>query len=170
MDERFDMAKKDKINSWSIDDSLTKYALSQMNCFIPDSDIIEQILQEMLQEMDLNIKSLPLEKKTNETLSLDKDFCLMQEKTGNIFGPLSQIWDFLEGQKNAAHEQIAQIEGYIPEHVTEMFATAKDCFLIMDMSITMIEQIFNLSSYCRCRNVLLPIIGDKKKVKDMMSR
>ena len=39
MGERFDMTKKDKINSWSINDSLMKYALSQMNYFIPDRDI-----------------------------------------------------------------------------------------------------------------------------------
>ena len=46
MGKRFHMTKKDRINSWSLKVSLTKYALSQMNCFIPDSDIKEQILQE----------------------------------------------------------------------------------------------------------------------------
>ena len=47
----------------------------------------------------------------------------MQEKIGNIFAPLSQIWDFLVGQKNAAHEQISQIEGDILKGVREMFTT-----------------------------------------------
>ena len=42
-------------------------------------------------------------------MSLDKAFCSMQEKIGNVSGLLSQIWDILEGQKNAAHEQISQI-------------------------------------------------------------
>ena len=46
MGVRFDMTEKDKTNLWSIDSFLVKYALSQMNCFIPDSDIKEQILQE----------------------------------------------------------------------------------------------------------------------------
>ena len=126
-----------------------------MNCFIPNSNIKEQILQEFpipenlnyKKEIDLNIKSLALEKKAKETLSLDKFFCSMQEKIGNIFRPLSQIWGFLEGQKNAAHEQISQIEGNVPEYVTEMFTTAKDCCRIMDMSITMIGQAFNSLSY-----------------------
>ena len=36
----------------------------------------------------------------------------MQEEIGNLF---------------VAHEQISQIEGDIPEDVTEMFTTAKDC-------------------------------------------
>ena len=40
-----------------------------------------------------------------------------KKKKGNIFGPVSQIWDFLEGQKNAAHEQISQTEGDNPEDV-----------------------------------------------------
>ena len=82
MIERFEMTKQDKINSLSINDSLAKYALSQMNCFIPDSDIKEQILQEFpipenltcKKEMDSNIKPLLSETKAKETLSLDKAF------------------------------------------------------------------------------------------------
>lgn len=71
MGKRFHMTKKDRINSWSLKVSLTKYALSQMNCSIPDSDIKEQILQEFSisdnltckKEMDSNMKYLLLEKK-----------------------------------------------------------------------------------------------------------
>ena len=136
-------------------DSLTKYALPQMNCFIPHSDIKEQILQKVLvpenlnckKEMVSNIKYIPLQKKAKENLSLDKAFCSMQEKIGNIFGPLSQIWDFLEVQKNGAHEQISQIEGNIGENVTEMFTMAKDCCCTMDIFIIMIGQAFNSLSY-----------------------
>ena len=98
-------------------------------------------------EMDLNIKSLVLEKKAKATLSLDKSFCSVQEKIANIFRPLSQIWNFLEGQKTAVHKQISQIEDNIPEDVIEMFTTAKDCCRITDMSITMIGQVFNLLSH-----------------------
>ena len=116
-----------------------------------------------------NIKSLLLEKKAKETLSLDKAIYSTQEEIGNIFGPLSRIWVFLGGQKNAAHEQISQIEYDILEDVTEMFTTAKDCCCIMDMSITMIGQAYNFFSYYRRRNVFMAIMGDKKKVKDNMS-
>ena len=38
----------------------------------------------------------------------------MQEKIGNTFGSLLQIWDFLEGQKSGTHEHISQTESYIP--------------------------------------------------------
>ena len=115
MGVRFDMTEKDITNLWSIDSFLVKYALLQMNCFIPDSDIKEQILQEFPvlenmtceKEMDWNIKSLLLEKKGKEALSLDEAFCSMQQKIGNIFGTLSQLWDFLEGQKNGSHVQIS---------------------------------------------------------------
>ena len=100
-------------------------------------------------EMDLNIKSLVLEKKAKETLSLDKSFGSVQEKIGNVFRPLSQIWDFLEVQKTAVHKQISQTEGNIPEDVTEMFVTTKDCCRIMNMSITMIGQAFNSLPYYR---------------------
>ena len=40
-----------------------------------------------------------------------------KKKKVNIFGPVSQKLDFLEGQKNAVHEQISQIEGDNPEDV-----------------------------------------------------
>ena len=40
-----------------------------------------------------------------------------KKKKKKIFGPVSQTWDFLEGQKNAVHEQISQIEGDNPEDV-----------------------------------------------------
>ena len=73
MGERFDIAEKDKINLWSINDSLAKYALSQMNCFIRDCDIKEQILQEFPtpenltcdKEMDSKIPSFKEENHRN---------------------------------------------------------------------------------------------------------
>ena len=71
MGERFGMTKEDKINSCGIDNSLAKYAFSQINFFITDSGIKEQILQEFpipenltcKKEMDSNIKSILLQKK-----------------------------------------------------------------------------------------------------------
>ena len=36
------------------------------------------------------------------------------------------------------------------------------------MPIIMIEQAFNSLSYYRRRNVMMAVLGDKKKVKDMM--
>ena len=50
-----------------------------------------------------------------------------------------------------------------------MFATAKDCCLMIDIFITMIEQTFNSLFYHRCRNALMARMGVKKKVKDIMS-
>lgn len=119
-------------------------------------------------EMVSNIKYILLEKKTKENLSLDKAFCSMQEKIGNICGPLSQTWDFVEVQKNGAHEQIFQIEGNIRENVTEMFTTAKDCCCTMDIFIIIIGQAFNSLSYYKCRNAPMTIMGDRMKVKVMM--
>ena len=75
----------------------------------------------------------------------------MSLNIGNIFGPLSQIWDFLEGQKNVSHEQISQIEGDIPKIVTEklLYLQRQRSCRIMDMSIAMIGQAFNSLFYYR---------------------
>ena len=90
----------------------------------------------------------------------------MKDKIGNIFVSLPQIWDFLDCQKNSAHEPISQIEGNIPEDVKELFTMTKDRCHMMDMSITMIDEA--LSCYRR-RNALIAIMDDKKKMKDIMS-
>ena len=71
------------------------------------------------------------------------------------------------GQQNTTHRQISQIEGDIQD-VTEMFTTAKECCCFMDMYITMMGQVFNSLSYYKRRNALVTIMGDKKKMKDMM--
>ena len=72
------------------------------------------------------------------------------------------------GQQNTAHKQISQIEGDIQEDVTEMFTAAKECCCFMDMYITLMGQVFNSLSYYKRRNVLVTIMGDKKKMKDMV--
>ena len=76
--------------------------------------------------------------------------------------------NILEGQKNAAHEQISQIEDDTQGDVKEMLTTAKDCCHIMDISITVVGQVFNSLFYFKHRNALMGIMGDKKKVKNMM--
>ena len=76
----------------------------------------------------------------------------MKDKTGNIFVSLPQMRDFLDCQKNSAHKPISQTEGDIPEDVTKLFTTTKDCCCMVDMSITMIDQAFNSLSCYRRRN------------------
>lgn len=71
------------------------------------------------------------------------------------------------GQQNTTHRQISHIEGDIQD-VTEMFTTAKECCCFMDMYITMMGQVFNSLSYYKRRNALVTIMGDKKKMKDMV--
>ena len=151
--------------------------MKQMNSYISDNDIKDEILFDFpvpdnitsKTEMDSNIKSLLFEKKANETLALDKAFGSVQEKIGNIFGPISQLWDFIETQKNDTVEQISKMEGDIPEEAEQMLKIAKDCSRLMDTAVTTIGQAFNSVSYYRRRNALLSIMkGDKKKVKTML--
>ena len=67
--DRFDITEKDKTNSWEIKQVLADYAAKQMNTYIPDSDIKDEILYtypipdniKNKKEIDANIKSLLLE-------------------------------------------------------------------------------------------------------------
>ena len=42
--DRFDITEKDKTNSWEIKQVLADYATKQMNTYIPESDIKDEIL------------------------------------------------------------------------------------------------------------------------------
>jgi len=77
--------------------------------------------------MNANIKSLLVERRAKETLSLDKALTSVQDKITNVFGPLSQVWEFLEIQKD---EAIANVSNLPDEERTEanleVVRTAKD--------------------------------------------
>ena len=154
------------------------YAIKQMNSYINDSDIKDEILYQYpvpdnlnnKKDMDSNINSLLTEMRAKETLSLDKAFGSVQDKVLNIFGPLSQVWEFLEIQKDHAIEQTSNMpEEEFTQEVVDMLRSAKDCARLMDMTVTMLGQAFNTISYYRRRNALSSILkGDKTKVKNMM--
>ena len=149
-----------------------------MNSYINDSDIKDEILYQYpvpdnlnnKKDMDSNINSLLTEIRAKETLSLDKAFGSVQDKVLNIFGPLSQVWEFLEIQKDHAIEQTSNMpEEEFTQEVVDMLRSAKDCARLMDMTVTMLGQAFNTISYYRRRNALSSILkGDKTKVKNMM--
>ena len=82
-----------------------------------------------------------------------------------MFGPLSQVWEFLEIQKDNAIDHVSRLK----EEVTEMLNSSKDCSRIMDMTVTLLGQAINAISYYKRRNALMSIMkGDKAKVKDIM--
>ena len=178
VDERFDLSSKDKTNSWDIKTELAEYAIKQMNSYINGNDINDEILYQYpvpdnlnnKKDMDSNIKSLLTEMKAKETLSLDKAFESIQDKVLNIFGPFSQVWEFLEIQKDNAIQQTSNMpKEELTDEVKDMLRSAKDCSRLMDMTVTLLGQAFNTISYYRRRNALLSILkGDKSKVKDMM--
>ena len=94
----------------------------------------------------------------------------IQDRIGNIFGPLSQVWEFLEIQKDQAIEAVSNLPDEEKTDENLKFArTAKDCSRLLDMSVTMLGQAFNSISYYRRRNALMNVLGgDKAKVKDVM--
>uniref|UniRef100_A0A7M5UXD4 Uncharacterized protein n=1 Tax=Clytia hemisphaerica TaxID=252671 RepID=A0A7M5UXD4_9CNID len=149
-----------------------------MNSYINDGDIKDEILYQFpipdnlnnKKEMDSNIRSLLSEMRAKETLSLDKAFESVQDKVLNVFGPLSQVWEFLEIQKDQAIEQTSNMsEEEFTSDMDDMLRSAKDCARLIDMTVTMLGQAFNSLSYYRRRNALLSILkGDKTKVKEMM--
>ncbi|XP_066934535.1 DNA ligase 1-like [Clytia hemisphaerica] len=96
---RFDLTSKDNENSLEIKSDLTEYAIKQMDTYITDTDIKEEIKF-----------THPVPDRPDRIFSPNKAFTSLQEKISNVLGPLSRVWEFLESQKDRVIEQTSQME------------------------------------------------------------
>ena len=97
-----------------------------------------------------------------------------------MFGPLLSLWDFFEMERYEAqghfektqqHVDTGDIqddENKLKEAETTLESANNVCGLL-EMTVATIGQAFNALSYDRRRNVLMNIVPDKKKVKDILS-
>ena len=97
-----------------------------------------------------------------------------------MFGPLSSLWDFFEKERYEARGyfentqqhidtgEIQDDENKLKEAETTL-ETAKNVCGLLEMTVATIGQAVNALSYYRRRNVLMNIVPDKKKVKDILS-
>lgn len=90
----------------------------------------------------------------------------IHEKIGQVFGPLSSIWEFVESERNTLKSTSSEISEGVDENAS-MNAANTFCTL-MEMAVTLLGQAFNSVSYYRRRNVLMTLMKEKKKVKETL--
>ena len=97
--ERFDLASKMDENSWESKFDLAEYAIKQMNTYIADTDIKDEILftypvpnnLQSKKDMDSNMKSFLTEMRAKDTISLDKAFNSIQEDIQRVLSALPSL-------------------------------------------------------------------------------
>jgi len=116
-------------------------------------------------DVDLYMKSIPTDKRQKQCLALDKAF-------SNIQGKIAQ-WDlckkfgtFVDKQRydtRVSFDEASNDDNQ--EELQESLETANTFCDLMEKSVSVLGQAF---SYYRRRNILTSVIGDKKKVKDIL--
>jgi len=111
------------------------------------------------------MKSIPTDKRQKQCLALDKAF-------SNIQGKIAQ-WDlckkfgtFVDKQRydtRVSFDEASDDDNQ--EELQESLETANTFCDLMEKSVSVLGQAF---SYYRRRNILTSVIGDKKKVKDIL--
>jgi len=150
--ERFDLSTAEAENKWELPEEMATYATKMCNIFLPEKQLQENILDEnpipanisATKEIDSYMKAILHEKGLKQCLSLDKAFSSIQEKIGQVFGPMSTIRDFIEKERENVHAKIAEAENPGEEEKPTSSVEVADKFCaLMEMSVTLVGQAFN---------------------------
>lgn len=148
--KRFKVTREEDAHKWSLPEELAEYANEASEQFIPDKELKEQIMFEAPRPSNLDaIKSLDetlvtiLKRQNHQGYELDKTLKKIQEKVGDIMGPLSKVWKMVELVRTSGEE--ADLPN--PEEVASA----------VEKSVTMVGQCLNMLTYERRKNVLTAI-------------
>ena len=138
---------------WALPESRAQYVNEHMCKYIPDRDLIENVLLE--NPVPTNVKGAqkldpflsPLLNEERLDMSLEK----LQQRTINVLGPLTKVWDCLDSANNCSDEEI---NINLPE-ITED----------LEKAILLLGQANNAIAYQRRLFVLNSITKDAKKGK-----
>ena len=161
-------------NEWELPDELAAYAKKYMNCFLTEKQIEEAIGKEfpvpsnvsIEKELDSYLRSILNERKQKQCLSMDKAFQEIQKKIGLVYGPLTTLWNYFENERNFT-KSVEDSDENVDELESTLDSQNELCNVI-EMSITLLGQAFNTSSYYRRRNILSAIVHDRKQVKEIL--
>ena len=135
---------------------------SYLNEFVQDADIKEAILQQnpvpsnisKPRKLDDFLKELLEEGNKNHVLRVDHALEKIQQKTINIFGPLSRVWYTIDQARKSKENKVE--------------VSMRDLTKSVEQAVTMIGQSFNAVSYQRRLNVLSTVMKEGKKAKQTL--
>eukprot|EP00112_Aurelia_sp_Birch-Aquarium-sp1_P019803 Seg4970.3 transcript_id=Seg4970.3/GoldUCD/mRNA.D3Y31 product="hypothetical protein" protein_id=Seg4970.3/GoldUCD/D3Y31 len=138
---------------------MADYANKYLKNFVPEKDVKDSILTtspvpsniQGPKKLDDFFKELLEEKKKRSELFWDSNLERMQQKTLNVFGPLSKVWMTLEEANNAKDDKVE-----IP---------LEDLTTSLEHSVMLLGQAVNSMTYQRRCNALSAVMNDTRKIK-----
>lgn len=157
--KRFEASAEEAQFQWKLPKGMASYANKHLQKFVPEKDLRDSILTfspvpsniDGPKKLDEFFKELLDEKKKKTELFWDSSLEKIQQKTVNVFGPLSKVWMAIESANEAEGEKVE-----IP---------LEDISTSLEQSILLLGQAFNAVTYQRRCNVLSVLMNDHKKTK-----
>ena len=147
---------------WKLPKSIANYANKYFEEYVPEDSLKEAILCKNLVPDNLdNVKTLDdflrdilkEKRKTNEQ-NIENVLEKLQRKTADVMGPLSKLWNILEGAKGA-EEDAVQI-------------SINDLLHYVEQTVLLLGQSSNAITYHRRLNVLGSVMNSQYQVKSML--
>ena len=157
---RFELGPEINENTWELPPSLLDYVHKYMGLHIADKVIDDQILHNSpvpsnlrkAPQLDTYIKKLLQDNAKFTTLKHERTLRLMQDKLWKVFGPLTQLWAAIEGEKAQSPEDEAL------ESISTSFY----------QSIMLLAQVFNSLSHHRRENIISALMDSQTRVKEIL--
>ena len=153
---RFEAMSEESHEEWVLPDGMKEYIIRYFHEYIPEKTLKDSIMYSnpiptnftMSLELDNFIKDLLHERGRNKELSFDKILKTIQDKSMQIFGPLSKMWMAME---TAVKSKKAKVDVDL-DHLLEL----------TQQTLILSGQTFNCLSYQRRLLTLQPILKDSK--------
>lgn len=157
--KRFEALAEEAQYNWDLPAGMADYANKYLKNFVPEKDVKDSILTtspvpsniQGPKKLDDFFKELLEEKKKRSELFWDSNLERMQQKTLNVFGPLSKVWMTLEEANNAKDDKVE-----IP---------LEDLTTSLEQSVMLLGQAVNSMTYQRRCNALSAVMNDTRKIK-----
>ena len=156
--KRFKVVSQSDGYKWVLPNSMAEYVNENMRTYFPDVDLFDNILMEY--PVPNNIKGAQkLDGFLNPLLSigeekLDLSLEKIQQKTINVLGPLTKVWDCLDRANNCSEEEVCI---NLPD-ITED----------LEKAILLLGQASHTIAYQRRLYILSAISKDARKAKQQL--
>ena len=160
--DRFKLVTENGKFKWKIPKSMANYANKYFEEYVPEDSLKEAILcqnpvpdnLDNVKKLDDFLRDILKEKRKTNEQNIENVLEKLQRKTVDVMGPLSKLWNILEGAKGA-EEDAVQI-------------SINDLLHYVEQTVLLLGQSSNAITYHRRLNVLGSVMNSQYQVKSML--
>ena len=159
---RFKIITENEKFKWKLPKSMANYANKYFEEYVPEDSLKEVILcqnpvpdnLDNVKKLDDFLRDILKEKRKTNEQNIENVLEKLQRKTVDVMGPLSKLWNILEGAKGA-EEDAVQI-------------SINDLLHYVEQTVLLLGQSSNAITYHRRLNVLGSVMNSQYQVKSML--